>query len=159
MWGVIEAGIPQRFDLIDRWRFFVRTDRQVGGRAISLDALETEVIRPIGEERVHFALNCMVRDCPRLPREAFRVERLETQLATAARGFCTEGRMVRPDPAHGTVWLSAIFNFYAKDFVLAKAPDLIAYVNRWRPAPLPADAKVRFLDCDWTINRQPAATG
>ncbi len=159
MWGVIQWGIPQRLDLVDRWRFFTRTDREVGGRAITLDTLETEVIRPIGEERVHFALNCMVRDCPRLPREAFRADRLEAQLATAARAFCTEGRTVRPDPANGRVWLSAIFEFYSKDFVPAKAPDLIAYVNRWRPTPLPADSRVRFLEYDWTINRQPAATG
>jgi Protein of unknown function, DUF547 len=159
MWGVVQWGVPQRFDLIDRWRFFIRTKRPVAGHAISLDALETDVIRPIGEERVHFALNCMVRDCPRLPREPFRPERLEVQLTAAAREFCTEGRTVRPDPVHETVWLSAIFHFYTGDFVPKKAPNLISYVNRWRVSPLPQDWQVRFLDYDWTINRQPPRTG
>ena len=101
----------------------------------------------------------MVRDCPRLPREPFRPKRLEAQLTAAAREFCTEGRTVRPDPPHETVWLSAIFDFYIRDFVPKKAPNLISYVNRWRVSTLPQDWQVRFLDYDWTINRQPPRTG
>ena len=38
---------------------------------MSLYTLENDVIRPLGDERVHFALNCMVVSCPRLPRVAF----------------------------------------------------------------------------------------
>jgi hypothetical protein len=33
-------------------------------------------------------------------------------------------------------------------------PSLIAYVNRYRSAPVPADFKVRFLDYDWTVNHR-----
>ena len=159
MWGVIQWNVPTRFDLLDRWRFFIDTDRRIGGQSISLNDLETDIIRPIGDERVHFGLNCMVRDCPRLPREAFLPDRLEAQLAAAATLFCTDDRTIRPDPAHRSVWLSAIFEFYTKDFVPAKAPNLIAYVNRWRTEKLPEDAKVRFLPYDWTINRQPPPAG
>ena len=51
--------------------FELHANADVGGKTISLYKLENDVIRPLGEERVHFALNCMVVSCPRLPRAAF----------------------------------------------------------------------------------------
>ena len=161
MGGIVARGIPDSLGLVGRYAFFVNTDFQVGGRGISLKALEDKVIRPLGEERVHFALNCMVRGCPRLPREAFRPATLEAQLAAAAREFCGSGYQVRPDPASRSVFISQIFEFYASDF-LARAPSLLAYVNRWRAQPVPEDATPRFFPYDWTINKQPGqarATG
>lgn len=158
MGGIVARGIPESLGLAGRYGFFVNTSFQVGGRGISLKALEDEVIRPLGEERVHFALNCMVRGCPRLPREAFRPERLEAQLAAAAREFCSSGYQVRPDPASRSVFVSQIFEFYTKDF-LARAPSLPAYIDRWRPQPLPAGATLRFFPYDWTVNRQPGGGG
>jgi hypothetical protein len=154
MHGIVERGIPRSLGLLGRLTFFTGTTFNVGGRSISLKSLEDDVIRPIGEERIHFALNCMVRGCPRLPREPFRSERLEAQLAAAAREFCGSAYHVRPDPGNRTVGFSQIFDFYTRDF-LAKAPDLVSYVNRWRAEPLPADWAVRFFDYDWTVNRQP----
>lgn len=154
MHGIVERGIPRSLGLLGRLTFFTGTAFNVGGRGISLKSLEDDVIRPIGEERVHFALNCMVRGCPRLPREPLRPERLEAQLAEAAREFCGSAHQVRPDPGSRTVGLSRIFDFYTLDF-LAKAPNLVSYVNRWRAEPLPTDWAVRFFDYDWTVNRQP----
>ncbi len=156
MHGIVERGIPRSLGLLGRLTFFTGTTFNVGGRAISLKSLEDDVIRPLGEERVHFALNRMVRGCPRLPEEPFRPERLEAQLAAAAREFCGSAYQVRPDPGNRTVWLSQIFDFYTGDF-LAKTPDLIAYVNRWRAEPLPTDWAVRFFEYDWTVNRQPGS--
>ena len=112
---------------------------------------ENDVIRRLGEERVHFALNCMVVSCPRLPRTAFSADALERQLDTAARTFMSERRNVGVDPVRREVWLSAIFDFYTKDF-LDHAPSLIAYVNRYRTEPIPSEFKVRFFDYDWTVN-------
>ena len=154
MGGIVARGIPDSLGLLGRHAFFVGTDFPVGGRGMSLKALEDEVIRPLGDERVHFALNCMVRGCPRLPREAFRPATLEAQLAAAARESCDTGHQVRPDPEGRSVLVSRIFAFYTGDF-LAKAPSLLAYINRWRSQPLPEAAILRFFPYDWTINRQP----
>jgi hypothetical protein len=48
---------------------------------------------------------------------------------------------------------AAIFDFYTPDF-LAHAPSLIAYINRYRAAQVPADFKVRFLEHHWTVNHR-----
>jgi hypothetical protein len=156
MQGIVSRGVPQSLGLIDRFAFFARTRFALDGDQIALKPLEDNIIRPMGEERVHFALNCMVAACPRLPQEAFRAARLESQLQAARVEFCDSPYHVRPQPADGVVFLSTIFQFYTSDFVPAKAPDLRAYVNRTRATPVPANLRVLFLEYDWTINRQPA---
>jgi hypothetical protein len=153
MYGVVQAGVPESLGGLTKFTFFYLRTFTIGGKSISLYKFENDVIRPLGEERVHFALNCMVISCPRLPRVAFSAASLERQLDTAARGFIGETRNVWVDSANREVWLSAIFDFYTEDF-LAHAPSLIAYVNRYRAAQLPADFKVRFLEYHWTVNHR-----
>jgi hypothetical protein len=151
MHGVVQAGVPESLGGLTKVAFFYFRTFDVGGKAISLYKLENEVIRPLGEERVHFALNCMVVSCPRLPRAAFSAEALERELDAKAREFISEKRNVAVDPVRREVRLSAIFDFYTRDF-LDHAPTLIAYVNRYRSEPIPADFRVRFFDYDWSVN-------
>ncbi|MES2710560.1 MAG: DUF547 domain-containing protein [Pseudomonadota bacterium] len=156
MRGIVLRGIPESLGVLGRYSFFANTAIRVAGRTTTLKSFEDDVIRAMGEERVHFALNCMVRGCPRLPRTAFRTATLEASLAAAAREFCSSSYHVRPDPGARTVRVSQIFDFFTADFVPAKAPSIIAYINRWRAQPIPADWTLRFFDYDWSINRQPA---
>ena len=95
----------------------------------------------------------MVFSCPRLPRVAFSAAALDGQLDTAARKFIEDTRNVWIDHANREVWLSAIFDFYAADF-LAHAPSLIAYVYRYRATQIPADFNVRYLEYHWTVNHR-----
>ena len=157
MRGIIDEGVTDGFNsFLKRQLFFRWRKVTVGGRSMSLSAYENEVIRPLGEPRVHFALNCMVRSCPRLPQKAFSADELEAQLEAAAREFFNDARNVRVDAAARVVWLSALLDFYTEDF----APDgtresLIAYVNRYRDEPIDAKLAVKFIPYDWTLNRQP----
>ncbi len=158
MYNVIRSGIPERLNLLDRVEFFKLTRLVVGGQAISLYDYETDVIRPFGDERMHFALNCMSVSCPRLPRGPFTAANLDGELDAATRFFLAEPRNVQVDPARRVVRLSAIFEFYAEDF-LKHAPSLVAWVNRHRAEPIPADYRVEFLPYDWTVNTQPRGPG
>jgi hypothetical protein len=71
MHGVVQAGIPDSLGGFRKVSFFYLQKFNIGGKSMSLYHFENEVIRPLGEERVHFALNCMVIGCPKLPRSAF----------------------------------------------------------------------------------------
>jgi hypothetical protein len=156
MHGVIEEGIPEGFNsFFARARFFKFRPVVIGGRRTSLYDYENTVIRPLGEPRVHFALNCMVRDCPRLPREPFRAETLDAQLEAATREFFSKDKHIRVEPEDKVLRLSEILDFYTEDFVGRDRPEaLIGYVNRYRAEPVPEDFRVRFIPYDWTINRQ-----
>ena len=151
MYNVVRSRIPPELGTI-KLRFFYRNRFQMGGRSISLYALENRIVRPIGDPRVHFALNCMVRGCPRLPREPFDGVRLDAQLDSAARLFFDEERNVSLDASRRTVYFSEILRFYTKDF-LAKAPSLIAYANFYRTEPIPADSTIVFIPYDWSLNK------
>lgn len=82
---VVSRGLPRRLSLLGRLGFFVLSRVVVAGRSTSLYDYETDTIRPMDDERVHFALNCMSVSCPRLPRVPFRPEALEEALDRAAR--------------------------------------------------------------------------
>src|SRR5215813_4308093 len=153
MYGVVQAGIPESLGGLTKFAFFYLRTFTVGGKSISLSKFENDVIRPLGDERVHFALNCVAVSCPRLPRVAFSAAVLDGQLDTAARSFIRDTRNVWIEHAKREVWLSAIFDFYTADF-LAHAPSLIAYVNRYRALQIPSDFKVRFLEHHWTVNHR-----
>lgn len=151
---VLERGIPHTLAGWRRLAFFYFGPVQVGGTRMNLWHHKNRVIRPLGDPRVHFALNCLSVSCPRLPREPFLPERLDEQLEREARAFFADPRNLQVDPAREEVRVSAILQFYTEDF-LAAAPSLIAYINRYSPQLVPETYRVRFLAYDGTINRQP----
>ena len=157
MAGIIERAIPDNFSsLFKRASFFSFRDIVVDGDKTNLYDYENKVIRPLGDPRVHFALNCMVRSCPRLPREPFRADTLDSVLEQLSREFFTNEIHLRVDHGRRRVAVSAILDFYTEDFASSgNARDLIPYINRYREDAIPGEFRVDFLDYDWQINQQP----
>jgi len=152
MYNVLESGMPKDLNAV-KVRFFYRNKLGIGGEKMSLYDLENKIIRPMGDPRVHFALNCMVRGCPRLPREPFRADQLELELQATAQYFLNEPRNVEIQADKQTVRFSQILQFYTEDF-LKKSPSLIAYANGYRESKIPESYKVDFIPYDWTLNQK-----
>jgi hypothetical protein len=152
MFNVVDSGISGSLTGPQKFRFFWVKRFKVGGRPMSLYALENDVIRPMGDERVHFVLNCMSVGCPRLPRTPFssanltRSCRRRTQLP-----FFSEKRNLTILSDASEVKVSEILKFYCEDF-LRTSPDLTAYINGYLAAKIPNGYKVEFIDYDWTVN-------
>ncbi|MGR8947728.1 MAG: DUF547 domain-containing protein [Gammaproteobacteria bacterium] len=157
MHGVIEEGIPEAFNsFFKRAGFFRFRKVTLDGETTNLYDYENKVIRKFNEPRIHFALNCMVKDCPRLPQTAFRPETLEAQLEDAAREFFSKDVHFFRNEKKSEVWVSEILDFYTEDFAKSgKRNDLIPYLNRYVAPPVPGDWRVKFIDYDWTVNQQP----
>jgi hypothetical protein len=128
------------------------------GRSVSLDEIEHEILRPLGEPRIHAAIVCASISCPSLRREAFRAERLEAQLEAALRGFLADPRKgSRLESGAEALRLSAIFDWFAEDFaarggvrgyLAPRLPEASARALRER-----GDALVlRYFDYDWRLN-------
>jgi hypothetical protein len=79
---------------------------------ISLYDYENKVIRPVGEPRVHFALNFMVVDYPRLPNKPFAPDKLDSQLNEASVEFLNDPKKVFVDHSKKKVMVSEILKFY-----------------------------------------------
>ena len=157
MYNVIASGIPRSHQGWAKVEFFVARKFVIGGSALSLYAFENDIIRKLGEPRVHFALNCSARSCPVLPRQPFSAQALEQELEREARDFFARADSLRIDDARRTVYLSEMLKFYLADFVPAHAPGLIAYVQRYTSQPIPPDYAVAFIAYDWTIANSRAA--
>jgi hypothetical protein len=143
------------------YAFFVGMDIEVGGKETNLKALEDDVVRAgFQDPRIHAALNCASRGCPRLPRQAFAGATLEAELDAAMREFVAEARNVKVDTQARTVTLSKIFDWFADDFVGYEkrkgnaGGNQIDYVNRYRAADakIPRDFAIRFFEYDKRIN-------
>ncbi|TAM85125.1 DUF547 domain-containing protein [bacterium] len=153
MLNVIVSGMPKELGLLTRVWFFGGRRFTIGGKPMTLYTYENSVIRAVGDERVHFALNCMSVGCPQLPNEPFSSIRLDAQLDAAARHFFSESRNLQIDPVRHTVRVSSILKFYKDDF-LKRSPTLIAYIGRYALVKIPANAQLEFIPYDWTVNAQ-----
>ncbi|HJN50648.1 MAG: DUF547 domain-containing protein [Pseudomonadales bacterium] len=88
---------------------------EVNGQKKSLDDIENRILRPMGEARIHFALNCASVSCPDLRLEAYRAELLYSQLDDQVARFISplgKGTKLEGDVLH----LSKIFKWYDDDF-------------------------------------------
>jgi hypothetical protein len=117
MYNVVDAGIPETLAGLRKVPFLFLREVQVGGERMSLHAYENRVIRPLGEERVRFALNCMARGCPRLPRASFTAAGLEPELDRETPRLSAEGRNLAVDAGRKRVRVSKLLRFYAEDFL------------------------------------------
>jgi hypothetical protein len=154
MYNVIDSGIPASLSGLRKFWFFGVKKFAVGGTPLSLYTLENDVIRPLHDERVHFALNCMSVACPRLPRLPFTTAALEAQLDAAAREFFAEPRNLAVETGPRRIRVSEILAFYTEDF-LRVSPDLVTYINRYHSPAIPGDFSVEFIPYDWTVNAAP----
>ncbi len=120
----------------------------IGGKPVSLDEIEHEILRPMGEPRVHFAIVCASLSCPNLRTEAFTAEKLEQQLddqtrsflQDSSKGLALEGNRVR---------VSQIFDWFGEDFEAAGGVE--SFLRRYRD--LPASIRLRpDLPYDWSLN-------
>ncbi len=152
MFNVLDLGIPKSNQAITaRYTFFIARKHVIGGERLSLYAYENDVIRKLGEPRIHWALNCSAVSCPVLPQTPFTGAQLEAQLQAEAIKFFADERNFRVDDANRTVYLSEILSFFTEDFTPAQAPNLIAYANRYAPKSADTTYQVKFVPYDWTI--------
>lgn len=155
MYNVVRQDFPEGFEtLLDKVRFFYLPKHDVAGERVSLYDFENDGIRPESDARVHHALNCMAKGCPRLPRTPFTAANLQSELDRETRRFFDEDRNVRVDDGKRTVRVTGLVDLYPDDY-LADAPTLAAYVNEWRKEPVPEDYEVEFIPYDWRLNEQP----
>src|SRR5215470_4540832 len=98
-------------------QFFQRRRHLAGGRAVSLDDIEHEILRgEFAEPRIHFAINCGSNGCPALRPAAYVGEGLADTLRTATRQFLDNPWNCRIDHATRRIFVSRLFKMYAEDF-------------------------------------------
>jgi len=130
----------------------------VSAKLYSLEAIEHEVLRKMGEPRIHFAIVCASLGCPRLLNEAYTTDRLDEQLTANARAFFADRTKFVADTHEGTIFVSPILDWFGKDFganTSTQMRSIAPYLpESAQPLAKSGSARVKFLDYDWGLNDQ-----
>ncbi len=132
-------------DIKDPWkqRFW-----QLGDKWYNLDEIEHQIIRKMGEPRIHFALVCAAVSCPKLYNEAFTKDNLEDALTQLTKEFLadTSKNSITPNE----IRISKIFSWFTKDF--KQDGSLIDFLNKYSDVTIASNAKKRFNEYNWDLN-------
>lgn len=140
--GVVET-VWERF----RW--------DINGTQYTLDNIEHDIIRKMEEPRIHFALNCAAKSCPDLRNEAYRANKLNTQLNNQVvltlnnktKGFARENEQ-------NLIYVSKVMEWYEDDFADG---NLLLWLKPWKPLFVNGSTKIKFFPYDWSLNSQEGA--
>ena len=132
----------------------------VAGKDRSQDEIEHEIIRRMGDPRIHLAVNCAAISCPPLIARAYLGETLDEQLQDRVRSFMS-------DPTHfdvmtegdkRTVCVNKVLDWFKEDF--GDKDGIRAFFAEYadglyREALQDPDTELMFFDYDWTLNDIP----
>jgi hypothetical protein len=159
--GILDDSSPA--SLLGRYVYFKRDKYLVAGKHISLHTLEHELIRPLKEPRIHFAIVCASHSCPVLQSNAYTLSQLDEQLEKAARQFINDPERNHFDIKRGQAAVSSIFNWFEEDFVESAGSleaYLAAYVHDEHIADLLQQEafNISYQKYDWRLNGTRKAT-
>lgn len=127
-----------------------KTAGLIGGVTVTLDQIEHEILRPMGEPRVHMAIVCASVSCPDLRQEAYTAKRIDQQLDEQTRSFLhnpTKGLYLEGSVVH----VSKVFDWFEEDF--ARVGGVEGFIRKYRPnLPLTLDVEAD-IPYDWSLNR------
>jgi hypothetical protein len=128
----------------------------VGGKKVTLSEIEHEILRKMGEPRIHAAIVCASVSCPDLRKEIYSAENLDAQLDDQVKGFIeNRGKGLRIERADDEVWISSIFKWFKEDF--EASGGVLAFVGKYvseKDAAYLQSKKIdiSYLNYDWNLN-------
>ena len=133
--------------------FFTGIKHNVGGAMLTLEAIEKRKLNASADPRLHFALVCAAKGCPKLLAEAYTPSKLNAQLNKVTKQAINDPVFTRTTTLTKTVHLSQIFEWYKADF-LAHSNTLIGYINQYRDTDkkIPDSWTVDYYIYNWTLN-------
>ncbi|TVZ15585.1 DUF547 domain-containing protein [Maribacter sp. MAR_2009_72] len=146
--GVVD-NYPLRSPL-DVDGFFDKLRYNVGGRYITLNAIENELLRARfpNEPRFHFVLVCAGLGCPPIIGEAYMPNRLNQQLHQQTAKALNDPMFIRNKG--DKVFVSQLFDWYKVDF--DRAGGILAFINRYRTTKFSKDILLDYYPYDWRLN-------
>ncbi|VAW57673.1 Uncharacterized protein DUF547 [hydrothermal vent metagenome] len=135
--------------------FFKVWDKDVGkinGEWVTLNYIEHEVLRPMGDPRIHFAIVCASLSCPDLRTEIYMSNNLDTQLENQTSNFLNNPSKGLLKKRNG-IEISKIFKWFENDF--DSQGGILNFIEKYQ---LLGDniEDVDFLPYNWQLNEYTA---
>lgn len=120
----------------------------IGGVEFDLNTIEHEILRTkFPDYRVHFAVNCASKSCPRLRNEAYVGNRLSEQLENQAKYFINNS--FKNKITSSSTQISSIFSWFSSDFTSEQT--LVSILEKYHSEFNPNNS-MEYLPYDWTLN-------
>jgi hypothetical protein len=145
--GIKDIGSSIQIPLVNTpWNLkFIR----IGKVRYDLNNIEHDILREeFNDPRIHFALVCASRSCPKLLNTAYEAANLDQQLDRQARAFLKDNS--RNIISHYDVRVSQIFDWFEDDFT--RKGSLIDFLNKYSEVRIDENAKISYLPYDWSLN-------
>ncbi|HUY90112.1 MAG TPA: DUF547 domain-containing protein [Pirellulales bacterium] len=131
----------------------------VGSQSYSLNQMEHEVLRKMGDPRIHFAIVCASVGCPPLRDEAYVADRIDEQLTDNAKRFFGNPAKFQAEPRSRKISVSPILKWFADDFGADQAAQMRTIApflpdKASQQLARSGQASVEYLDYDWSLNDQ-----
>lgn len=123
---------------------------RIGEEIVSLSEIENKILRKMDEPRIHFAINCASKSCPKLLNIAYTSENIDKLLDKATREFISNPE--KNNIKEQIVQLSKIFQWYKSDFTTNG--NLVDYIKQFSDVNIQQDTKISYLEYDWDLNEQ-----
>ena len=122
---------------------------------VTLDDIEHKLLRPMGDPRIHFAINCASISCPVLLDKAFRALLLNQQLDEQRDAFLQSPRGVAF--ANGKLEVSKIFRWFNEDW--GGKAGVLKMLKQHHAEGARFSEIDGYLQYDWSLNKaEPAPT-
>ncbi|MDP6686215.1 MAG: DUF547 domain-containing protein, partial [Candidatus Omnitrophota bacterium] len=137
--------------------FFDNITYSVAGEDLTLNDIENQKLREDFEDpRIHFAIVCASRSCPKIQNKVFTPKRLDKRLDAAARIFLQDEYRNRLNKEKNTLYLSQIFDWFDGDFI-KESGSVVDYVKQYLPKKdtryiSKNSIKVKHLFYNWILN-------
>ena len=119
---------------------------KLGDKTYSLNDIENTILRPMGDSRIHFAINCAAKSCPPLLNQAFTAKNLNALLESRTKKFINDPK-VNVLSKGGEIKVSKIFDWYGKDFY-----NITEFINRYAVSKVSDKVKIGYTEYDWALN-------
>lgn len=130
----------------DIWNFKMAN---IGGTNYTLNQIENDILRKMGDARIHFAVNCASYSCPKLLNKAYTAEKLNSQLTSSTKAFINDTK--HNIISEKKIQISELFSWYATDFA-PEGKTLIEFLNQYSTVTISATAKIEYLPYNWELN-------
>lgn len=116
----------------------------------SLNHIEHQILRKMGDPRIHFGIVCASYSCPILLNEAYEAKTLDGQLKAQAIAFVNDSK--RNVIKTNEVQISKLFSWFKSDFTVSGS--LINFLNQYSKVKINENAKISYLEYNWSLNNK-----
>jgi len=156
----------QSIQQIDDGKVWDKRFFQIGGQRLTLNQIENDLLRTMNDNRIHCALNCASKGCPKLAHLPYQSKTIDQELDSA----CQE--WMRFNAYHfeegffsDTLYINNIFDWYLSDFPSDNPPShssskydgVIQFIQKYSDPEMKSKLQkqnynIEILPYDWSLN-------